>query len=252
MLKQRYHILTIFISLLAAHFASAADRIDLIADEDWIPLHAELTAELDTDIGTLYPGERVVVLRPLTKDTVRVDVPRKGVTTLAVEATNLSVEIENLKSVKDIRVRIVPRMSLFLANRVASGVSMWQDIVPAEKVYSTKRWLLLYGDATQAPTREAVVAANKYYASLSDEVKETLLFVYMDVPGNKSAIQDLAEYSNPKIDCMPGYLSKGYSQSLDHLVAEKDLPQLVELASSGRVINEAVGVAEIIDFLKLK
>jgi len=252
MRKQQYHILTFCISFLVTHFANAAASIDLMVDEDWIPLYVELNTKIDTEIGTLHPKERVIVLRPLTKDTIRVDVPRKGITTLPMEVTNLSAEIEHLKNSKDSRVTIVPRMALFLANRVASGVSMWQDIVPAEEVYSTKRWMLLYGDATEASTREAVVAANEYYARLPDEVKETLLFVYMDVAGDKVAIKDLAESANPKIECMPGYLSKGYSQSFDHLAKGKNLPQLVEVASSGRILDQVTGIDEIINLLERK
>ncbi|MEC7229571.1 MAG: hypothetical protein VXV91_00060 [Verrucomicrobiota bacterium] len=227
----------------------AEDCGNLIQDEDFIPFHAIIETEIETELGALKKGEMVVVIRPIDAETIRVNVPRKGLLTLPLNATSIGSEIERAKNTEDPNYRIVPRMSFFLANRVMSGESLWQDLVHGGMVYRCKRWILLYGNAEMEVTRSVVAAASEFYKNLNDSEREETIFVYMDVPGNKKAIQELAEDLSPSIQCMPGYLSRSYSKSLDHINPNLKLPQLVEVTSSGRMICQLHGQEEILDWL---
>ena len=244
----------VFSMLIIAFFSLsnlvAEDCGNLIQDEDFIPFHAIIEKEIETELGALKKGERVVVIRPIDAETIRVNVPRKGFLTLPLNATSISFEIERAKNTEDPNYRIVPRMSFFLANRVMSGESSWQDLVHGGMVYRCKRWILLYGNAEMEATRSVVAAANEFYKNLNDSERKETIFVYMDVPGNKKAIQELAEDLSPSIQCMPGYLSRSYSKSLDHINQNLKLPQLVEVASSGRMICQLHGQEQILDWLQ--
>jgi hypothetical protein len=226
-----------------------ADDVDLIRDESLIPFYAELNQSVVTEAGALAAGERVVVIRPENRESVRVEVPRKGIVTLPVEVTNLAEEIEHAKNADASNVRQVPRMSFFFANRIISGESGWQDPVHADMIYAYKRWIILYGDANKQTTKSAVIAASKYYESLAPAEQELTLFVYLDVLGEKVAIQELADAIVPKIHSMPGYLSKGYAKSLDQIEAGAELPQLVEVAPSGRILERANGLEAVMVWL---
>jgi hypothetical protein len=140
-------------------------------------------------------------------------------------------------------------MSFFLANRVVTGESLWQNILPLNSLHASDRWILLYGNAKTEETKQAVIAANRHYENLSSEARSRTVFVYMDVPGDKTAVQQLADSVRPKIQCMPGYLSRGYSSSFDHLGKEDELPLLVEVASSGRILDRVNGVEEVTNWL---
>lgn len=245
-----YKILLVFLgSFTVICQGLFAIDVDLIRDEDFIPFYAELNQTVETEIGRLTEGERVVVIRPDSSYNVRIEAPRKGIVTLPVEVTNLAVEIARAKSGDDSNFRKIPRMSFFLANRIMSGGSFWQNPVHADLIYSCKRWILLYGDAREEDTQSAVISASKYYEDLSPFEYNQTMFVYMDVPGNKVEVQKLADSESPKIHSMPGYLSKGYVTSLDHVEDDFGFPQLVELAASGRILARANGLQEITAWL---
>ena len=76
----------------------AEDCGNLIQDEDFIPFHAIIEKEIETELGALKKGERVVVIRPIDAETIRVNVPRKGFLTLPLNATSISSEIERAKN----------------------------------------------------------------------------------------------------------------------------------------------------------
>jgi hypothetical protein len=228
----------------------SASSIDLIQDEDYIPFQAMLTQDIDAEQGPLRQGERIVVIRPISKNTVHVEVPRKGFHTLHVDVTNLVEEIKARKNSKDPNFRLDPRMSFFLANRVVTGESAWQHVLRTDLIFTAERWILLYGDAQKESAKQAVVAASDYYSKLDPELREKTIFVYMDVPGNKAAIQELANTTQPTIQCMPGYLSRGYSRSFDHLGQDTQLPLLVELASSGRVLHQVESLEQVVAWLE--
>lgn len=249
MLNRTSLYLSLIILSLLNQSLNAESTTDLIRDEDYIPFYAELQKEIVTEVGSLRSGERVVVLRPIDDDRIRVDVSRKGTASLPLDATNLAAEIKRAKHTDDPNIKLVPRMSFFLANRVVSGGSGWQNPIPGEMVYAAKRWILLYGDAEVDSTKVAVAAASEFYNTLPDHVRKQTVFVYMDVYGKKAAIQNLAEQLKPSIHCMPGYLSRGYSKSLDHINNDLEFPQLVEVASSGRILDQISGTEEITNWL---
>lgn len=240
------NVLRSLLSWMLASQALSARNVDLVRDEALIPFYAELNQIVETEAGTLAKGERVVVIRPESHESVRVEAPRKGIITLPVEVTNLTAEIERAKNADAYDFKQVPRMALFLANRIVSGESLWQHVIPADVIYSCERWVMLYGDASTEATKSAVVAASKCYEGLSLAEQKTTMFVFLDVFGNKSAIQQLANSVQPKIHTMPGYLSKGYARSLDHIEADSELPQLLEVAPSGRILSRANGLEVII------
>jgi hypothetical protein len=225
--------------------ARADVGIDVIRDEDYIPFQAIMQRDWHTQDGSLLAGERVVVLRPLSSDSIRVDVARKGIFTLPVDATDVCLEIDRAKKSTDSNFKLIPRMALFLTNRMISGESGWQNPLPIERVYAFDRWILLYGDANTEDTRAAVTKAIDFYSSLPENECIQTALLYMDVVGNKAAIQLMAEELEPSIQCMPGYLSKGYTGSLDHINADHGLPQLVEVASSGRIIDRVEGLQAV-------
>lgn len=228
----------------------SAESMDLVRDEDYIPFQVELIEEVDTEFGLLRKGERMVIIRPAGTDSIRVEIPRKGILTLPAGVTNLSEEIKQTKESENPNMRLDPRMSFFLANRVVTGESNWQDILPPNVLYASSRWILLYGDARSEATKQAVIAASEYYGALEQSEKTATIFVYMDVPGSKAAIQRLADTVAPTIQCMPGYLSQGYSHSLDHIGKDAELPLLVELASSGRILHKVSGIEQITMWLQ--
>lgn len=231
-----YYFCLFTLSFIAGAETQKAQRFP---DEDYIPFYAELTQSYATDQGVLKKGTRAVVLRPVGATQLKVSISRLGTFTLPAMVTDVHEEIERLQDSTDPNLRTVPRMSFFLANRIMSGESGWQDPVRSEVINATSRWLLLYGDASHPETSAAVVAASKFYDNLLPEERAKTVFVFMDIRGDKQAIAKLAATTRPSIQSMPGYLSKGYSKSLDHLDLNQAFPQLVEVASSGRIIHHA-------------
>ena len=234
-----------YISLFAIfcgyQLAATASEIDIIQDEDYIPFYAHLEHEIDTEVGRLELGQRVVVIRPVDSSHVRVDVSRKGTATIPVSATDLASEMEKIKSKAVPNVELVPRMSFFLGNRIVSGESNWKVTLRGDRVKQYKRWILLYGDALNESIDNIISIASEHYNDLPDVERDQTLFVYMDIVGNKKSIQDLASRIQPSIQCMPGYLSQAYSRSFDHIDFDRELPQIVEVASSGRLLDSANG-----------
>lgn len=240
----------IFAICFFQHILLASVEIDLIHDEDYIPFYAILEKAVDTDIGRLDTGQRVVVIRPVDSSHIRVNVSRKGTTTIPVDVTNLASEISKIKGNMVPNLEIVPRMSFFIANRIVSGESNWKITLRGDRVKKYKRWILLYGDASLEFMPEVVSAASDHYNKLSDADREITLLVYMDVTGVKKSIQELADMVHPSIQCMPGYLSQAYARSFDHIDDDSGLPQIVEVASSGRILHHAAGVAEVKKWLQ--
>jgi hypothetical protein len=236
--------------LLIASHVRAENAVDLIRDEDYLPFHTVMNRAIATEDGSLSIGERVVVLRPMTATSLRVDVPRKGVFTVPFDATDVEAEIDRAKQLTAEGTPLVPRMALFLTNRMISGESGWQNTLPVEHVHAFKRWILLYGDAQTEATHSVVSMASEYYQSLPQQERARTAFLYMDVEGNKAAIQQMAEALEPSIQCMPGYLSKGYARSLDQMEVRGVLPQLIEVAPSGRILDQVVGVQAVSHWLK--
>jgi hypothetical protein len=232
------------------HLTSSFAAAERFPDEDLIPFYVELVEDYESDIGRLHAGDRLVVVRPVDADHLRVNVSRKGTTTVPSWVTNVTAEISRVKQGVDVNLKIVPRMSFFLANRVMTGESEWKNPVPGEVINTSKRWLLLYGDAREPATREAVRAASDFYNRLTSSARSETVFVYMDIPGNKKAIGQLAASINPSIQCMPGYLSRGYSKSLDQISPDEALPQFVEVTSSGRMQHHIIGSAAVQTWLQ--
>ena len=239
------HSISFFIYLVFMFASNARADVDVIRDEDFIPFQAVMTQDYQAEAASLLLGERVVVLRPLSADSIRVEVPRKGIFTLPVAVTDVGIEIERVKQSTDSNFKQIPRMALFLTNRMISGESGWQNRLPVERVHGFDRWILLYGDAQAEDTRAVVKKANAYYSSIPEQARMRTALLYMDVVGNKEAIQSIAEAFEPSIQCMPGYLSKGYSRSLDHIDATREFPQLVEVAPSGRILDHVGGVEAV-------
>lgn len=247
----RYKILFLIFVILEVtiHTLRAAPAVDLVRDEDLIPFYTQVTQRVEAESGVLEPGEQVVVVRPVSATSVLVNASRKGTFTLPLDATDLSAALNRMKQEDDPNLKLVPRMSFFLANRVVSGESDWLEPVRDTLVYSATRWILLYGDASAETTGAALRAADDFYEKLSESEREKTVFVYMDVAGDKVAMQDLAAKFKPSIQCMPGYLSRGYTQSFEHVDESAQLPQLVELASSGRLLHHARELDEVIAWL---
>lgn len=236
--------------LLITTQVRAENAVDLIRDEDYLPFYTVMNRAVVTEDGSLSVGERVVVLRPMTATSLRVDVPRKGVFTVPIEATDVEAEIDQAKQSTAQGVPLVPRMALFLTNRMISGESGWQNTLPVEHVHAFKRWILLYGDAQTEATHSVVSMASEYYQLLPQQERARTAFLYMDVAGNKAAIQQMAETLEPSIQCMPGYLSRGYARSLDQMDVSRALPQLIEVAPSGRILDHAIGVLAVRNWLE--
>lgn len=231
-------------------FAFAEDSADRFPGEDYIPFYVEIVQDYEVGTETLKKGSRAVVIRPVSATQLRVSVARTGTFTLPATVTNVHEEIACLQNSDDPNLRIVPRMSFFLANRIVSGESGWLNPIRYETLNASSRWFLLYGDASDDATTESVIAASKFYDALEPAERANTTFVYMDIPGNKKAITKLADTTQPSIQCMPGYLSKGYVESLDHIDRNQVFPQLVEVASSGRIIRHINGSDAICAWLQ--
>lgn len=228
---------------LTVSFAVCAEtQPDRFPDEDFIPFYVELTQDYQAEQANLKKGTRAVVLRPVGSTRLRVSISRSGTFTIPASASNVHEEIERMQGSDDPNLRIVPRMSFFLGNRIMTGESGWQNPLRNDVINAASRWFLLYGNAKDAETSEAVSTASKFYNALTAAERARTVFVYMDLPGNKEAIAKLADAMEPSIQCMPGYLSKGYSKSLDHIELNQEMPQLVEVASSGRVLRHVKGL----------
>jgi hypothetical protein len=233
--------------------AQAESEIDVIRDEDYIPFYVSLVRDQNFETASLSVGERAIVLRPLTPDSLRVEVSRKGIFTLPAHATDVASEIEYAKQSADSQnTKLIPRMALFLTNRMISGESGWQNPLPIETVHAFERWFLLYGKAGEESTERAVRRASEFYSSLPEAERNQMAFLYMDTVGDKASIQAMAEMLEPSIQCMPGYLSRGYTRSLDQFDAEQGMPQLIELAASGRIIERLVGLPALEEWLDVQ
>ena len=252
-MKFRLPVILLFLKCIVSCVCVCASEYvaDLIRDEDFIPFYAHIESEFVSSVGKLEVGERVVVIRPVDERSVLVEASRKGHFIIPVENTDLRREIEKARStIADGEfTKMIPRMAFFLTGRLISGESKWSRRMPTEEVYDFNRWILLYGDGASQSARVALNAANAYYSSLSEVEREHIALVYMDVSGSNPIIRTLAEEIGPSFQCVPGYLSVGYTESFDHLSGD-NLPQLVEVASSGRILARAEGADAVKDWLE--
>jgi hypothetical protein len=241
---------TKFYTLLAFITASVGFGLEQ-SDERFLPFELYLT-EAYQPVGfdyTIDAGTKFVLIRR-EGDSLVAEFSRKGVFKVPIDSTDAALQVELIKK-GDTSV-IVPRMALFLANRIISGETNWTHPYRSKEVNVMNRWFLLYGQANEASTREAIELADHYYRQLSEDERAVTAFVYMDVAGDKKGIQLIADELEPAIQAMPGYLSRGYSRSFSHLNEDEELPVLVELQSSGTVIDKRIGVAAISDYLKAR
>lgn len=238
-------ILFVFVSFLRAEIK--------LEDENYLPFMVEMTEDyLPAGADeTLSEGQRVIVIRMENDQVMVVDVPRRGVFEIPAEVTTAASEVEKTKALSqraDGNFILVPRMAMFLANRVVDAETKWEYPVRSHIVNSMQNWYLLYGSSDDADTAEAIRIASDFYSALPVVERQKTLFVYMDIEGNKSGIQSYYDTLKPSIQTMPGYLSKGYVKVLNH-VNEDSVPLLVHVASSGRMLSKHVGLGEIESFL---
>lgn len=222
------------------------------SDENFLPFYAELTQEFSPEDKSikLEKGERFIILRPLDNELLLVEFPRKGTYKVPYSLTNVEKYIREAKANYEATGLVAPRMSYFLANKIISAESGWLYPMRFEQVNGFSRWILLYGDSKEDSTLEAIKVADVYYDSLGEKNRSKTALVYMDITGNKTRIQFIADTLKPSIQSMPGYLSRGYSKNLAHLSEEDEFPVLVETQSSGRIVSKCSGLEEINDFFK--
>ena len=245
--------LHLFIFFVLVSFLRAEIKLE---DEDYLPLMIEMTEDYLPSGAeeTLSEGQRIVVIRMENDQAMVVDVPRRGVFKIPADVTNASVEIDRTKGLSkrhDENFLLVPRMAMFLANRVVDAETKWEYPVRSHIVNLMQNWYLLYGHSDNAETAKAIQMASDFYFALPQAERKKTLFVYMDIEGNKSGIQSYYDTLKPSIQTMPGYLSKGYTKALSH-VNGASAPLLVSVASSGRILSRHVGLEEIESFLSDK
>lgn len=246
----------IYFNLLVCFMLAPLLRAEIIIDdEDYLPFMVELTEDyLPSEADqALSAGLRVVIVRMENDQVMVVDVPRRGVFKIPAVVTNAEVEIERTKSLSrnsDGNFLLVPRMAMFLANRVVDAETKWEYPVRSHIVNRMQNWYLLYGYSGDADTAEAIRMASNFYSSLPEIERKKTLFVYMDIEGNKAGIQSYYDTLKPSIQTMPGYLSKGYTKALSHVNVDSDsTPLLVHVASSGRILSKHIGLEEIESYL---
>lgn len=242
--------LNLLVCFVFASFLRAEIKIE---DEDYLPFMVEITEEYLPNGAeqALSEGQRVIVIRMENDQVMVVDVPRRGVFKIPAEVTTAVVEVEKTKALSqrsDGNFILVPRMAMFLANRVVDAETEWEYPVRSHIVNRMQDWYLLYGHSEDADTGEAIRMASEFYSALPEVERQKTMFVYMDIEGNKPGIQSYYDTLKPSIQTMPGYLSKGYSKVLNHVNGDS-VPLLVHVASSGRILSKHVGLGEIESFL---
>lgn len=215
-----------------------------LEDEPYMPFHLETTQEFLPE-GQHVPvpaGFRFVLIRPMDEGLLLGDFPRRGVCAVPANLTNLEAEIRVAKAnAASENVVLPPRMAFFLANRILSGESKWLDPIRYESVINYSRWLILYGNSSDITTQDVLHQANDFYSQLTPQQRAETVLVFIDPEGNKEGIAHLQQKVDPIFQAMPGYLSRGYSRSFGHLGPDEALPILVELHSTGRVIEKVIG-----------
>ena len=225
-----------------------------LTDEDYLPFMVEMTSDY-TPEGEEKPfpkGFRCIIIRMEDGQRLLVDFPRRGVYSIPVSVTNAASLMHAAKTANYEEAEnfiLGPRMAMFLGNRVVSAESGWEFVLRTDVVKRVKNWYLLYGNSDDVDTARAITAASEFYSSLSPEEREIALFVYMDIDGSKSGIQKYYDTLQPSIQAMPGYLSRGYTKSFAHVATGDSYPLVVQLASSGRILEKHVGLENIQSFL---
>lgn len=225
-----------------------------LEDEDYLPFMVEMTSDYtpEGEEKPLPKGFRCVVLRMEDNQALLVDFPRRGIFSIPADTTNAAAGVEASKNAKiqgGSNYFAIPRMAMFLANRIVSAESEWEFVLRSDVVNTMSHWYLLYGNSNDAETARAIEVASEFYSSLSNEERAKTLFVYMDLKGNKPGIQEYYDTLQPSIQAMPGYLSRGYCKSFAHVQENDDLPVIVHLSSSGRMLAKETGLNGIEAFL---
>ncbi|MGZ0656758.1 hypothetical protein ACWPKS_14225 [Coraliomargarita sp. W4R72] len=225
-----------------------------LADERYLPFTVELTADYtpEGESKPLPQGFRCVVLRMDESGRLLVDFSRRGTFSIPIEVTNAEIAVAASKEsarTNTGNVVMIPRMAMFLANRIVTAEKDWEYVLRSDVVNTMTDWYLLYGSSDDLETAKSIEVASAFYSSLPDEQRKKTAFVYMDIEGNKSGIQAYYDTLKPSIQAMPGYLSSGYSKSLAHVGTQDHLPLLVQVASSGRILAKHSGVSDIRAFL---
>lgn len=243
-------ILGCFLVLIKLSLFAEIDKLLSLEDEALLPFHAELVTDfLPEGAHEKIPsGFRFTILR-MENGLVVADFSRRGIFKIPITLTNIEVALKLIKEEKakgNVNRVEVPRMAMFLANRIISGETGWNYPIRSDTVNKMNRWYLLYSSSTNLETTEAAIEiADNYYKVLPSEIRSKMAFVYMDPSGNKKAIQGLYKSLEPTIQSMPGYLSSGYSKALGHIESQEELPLLIELASSGRILSKHSGLDAI-------
>ncbi|MDQ8207730.1 hypothetical protein QEH52_09430 [Coraliomargarita sp. SDUM461003] len=219
------------------------------AKEASLPFYAKLVEDYTPENGDrVIPADtRFVLIRPLDDGKLLAEFPRVGHYELSLEQTNVQAEIERERNTDN--VPNMPRMAYFLANRIMTGESVWQNPLRQEDVVETQNWFLLYGDSSEPELLEAVLRLDGYYRSLDETSRKVTVAVYLDTAASKAGIQAIADSVKPSIQAMPAYLSAGYCKSFQHYSASDEMPVLVEVSSSGRVLSKAAGLDAIQAFV---
>ena len=235
---------------IAAFGFSTGNGFDLLEHEDWIPFYVELSEGISVEGTEIAAGTRAIAIRPIGRDALLLDVSRKGLFVVDIQSTNVREQIEALQARSPTHMKRNPRMSYFFMNRLMTGSSNWQDPLGTEKIIQFSRWLLLYGSSDEDNTAAAIRLASDFHRNLPAEEREETALVFFDIAGDKESIQELSEQLNPTILCMPAYLSRGYVKTLNHIQEQAEVPQLVEVANSGRIIAQVNGLEAIHGFLE--
>jgi hypothetical protein len=237
----------IYLLLFLSTLASALLRAEIDPmDEPWIPFQAEIIEDMTVgaSVQNLPAGLRFVVVR-VEADTVIADISRIGTVEIPLKNTNIQSQIDQARAVGEIPI---PRMAHFLSNRIVSGQSGWELPLRSPEVIQFERWILLYADSDSEATRALISRADSYYQNLTSKVQKNTALVLMDPSGNKAALNSIRDDLEPSFQMMPGYLSRGYSKSFAHL-EDGELPILVEVSSSGRILHRIRGIEEISKWL---
>jgi len=243
--------LSLFVCLVSAVCVKAEITIN---DEDYLPFMVEMISDYtpDGEEKPLPQGFRCVILRMEDGQRLLVDFPRRGIFSIPVDVTNAVACVQAAKKAEregSENYVTIPRVAMFLANRIVSAESEWEYALRSNVVNSMSKWYLLYGHSDDADTARSIEIASEFYSSLSATERAGTLFVYMDIEGSKSGIQKYYDTLKPSIQAMPGYLSRGYCKSLAHIDEGGSVPLLVQLSSSGRIISKRDGVRNIESFL---
>ena len=229
--------------LLFIACSSALASFDLTEVENCLPFYVTATADIEApDDKVIRKGQRGVLIRPTEANELLVNFGREGSLLVSPDKTDV-VSIDAATCAQTAAAG--PRINQFLFNRLMRGSSAWTLPLGVEEVRDASSWLFLYGSADSLETKAAIHLASEYQNGLPEETRATQLIVYLDRDGDKRKIQALAHELKPSIAAMPGYLSKGYFQSFEHVDPDGPLPQLVELHASGRIKNHIKGFSDV-------